>query len=268
MQFRSNVCVLSSIIVLSLTGCTTLSTSLACPNDLYIHLLPTDFNAHFNRSAIESITAAICRQEVHVIRLVVNCVTITTTAQHILHTLNTNCMTAAVKVMYAMEFRKLSESLHRFERSAFVFVLADVAQFSAQLFNRRLEAKEFQYYFVVVDGLVDDRADPSRQWLRTMFDAFWQKQVLNVVVIFNAGDGLRWFTYTPFADHGVDLIAIDATTAELFYDRLNNVGRSEIVIAMNRDEVRAVPQTDFEKNGFSGVDGMVAEIIREKYING
>lgn len=142
---------------------------------------------------------------------------------------------------------------------------------------------------------------PKRLWLRDMFRVFWLKQVLNVVVIFNddddddaddgSGDGPKWFTYTPFGgddaantgdsnlwhvpvveedaanggDEQLRTIRVHANDEQLFVNRLGNVHGSRMSVSMYVDEVRAVERADFGRQGFDGVDGRVADLIRERH---
>lgn len=236
----------------------------------YIQLLPKYYSPEFNESNVKLISTGICELESHVIRFVVDPANITTTAQHILHNLNTNCLSAPVQVMYESMFRIRSEQFYQFQLCVFVFVLADVHQFRSHLFNRRLEGKGLQRYFFVIEGIVEpSRSGVDRSWLRQIMTELWQKRILNVVVIFSEGDDeLQWFTYTPFLDEGkrVELLAMNATS-DWFYNKLLNLGLSQMVISMHNDEVdvRAQPKDDFRTEGYTGVDGMVANLIRERY---
>lgn len=244
----------------------------AMPDDRYIKLLPITHHhsAHFHQEAIQTIATAICVQEAHAIRLIVEPNDATPTAQHLLQRLHTDCRTAPVDVMCGLVFGKRSAAMYPFKHSVLVFVLADWTQFRGQLFNRRLESKGSQRYFLVIEAVVKKDA-VHLEWLHHIMCELWLKQILNVVVIFSDGNAvLRWFTYTPFGGGSterrrVKLIEMNST-ADWFINTLRNVERSKLFVTMNDDEVRAVPKDKYKTEGFTGIDGMVADVIRERYV--
>lgn len=262
-------------------------------------LQPLQFapNAALNRTAIGDIARAICRQEAHVVCLLryPNGSAIAT-EQQLLRALSTDCAApAAVRIMDDVELRSAADERSTVaESSVYVLVLPQVSDFRPHIFDPNMGAKQFQRYFVVIEGWV--RRPPQagwRHWLRDMFRVFWMKQVLNVVVIFNDGDAdgsgqPKWFTYTPFGcvdteaephdsniwhvpvvpandgDQQLRTIRVQSGDERLFAGKLDNVYGSEMTVSMAVDEVRAMERADFERNGFDGVDGRVADLIRER----
>lgn len=257
-------------------------------------LTPSAYTAHFNRHEITQIARAICRQEAHVIRILRHPTrTAIVTEQHLLRALNGDCAAAPVQILNDFEMRT-AQRPHHSELCINVLVLANVSDFQQHIFDPRMGAKQFQRYFVVIEANVAVGGD--RKWLRDMFRVFWLKQVLNVVVIFMDGEGgddaAKWFSYTPFADDAASsadaettsnwhvplaqdsaangggdrlrTIETNATAGELFVNRLGNVHRSRMSVSMVVDEVRAIARPNFADCGFDGVDGRVADLIRER----
>lgn len=260
-------------------------------------LLPinTTTSVGYRSDAIDAIAQAICRQEAHVIRFfrrpTRNAATILT-EQLLLHALNNDCEPAAVVQILAETELRSTFRYHQ-EMSVFVLVLGRMADFQPHIFDTRMGAKQFQRYFVVIEAPI-----PVGRWLRDMFRVFWLKQVLNVVVIFNdgLGEAPRWFTYSPFGDVNDGVVAADnghngtsmwhvpllhesaanggdeqlrtietnSTAGDWFANRLGNVHHSRLTVSMHPDEVRAIARPNFEVNGFDGVDGRVADLIRER----
>lgn len=52
--------------------------------------------------------------------------------------------------------------------------------------------------------------------------------------------------------------------AQLFSAGLINVHGSTLLVSMSADEVRAVERVHYDVHGFEGVDGCVADLIRER----
>lgn len=239
---------------------------MATLNEKYNKLLPNHYSPPYNQDVIRNVSSRICLQESHVIRIIVNDgAIIPLTAQHILHDLNANCLAAPVEVMLDSVFQLRSQEQYPFQLCVFVFVLSDWRQFRSEWFNRRLEAKGLQRYVFVIEELVE-ASEEQTDWLHNIMAELWMKQILNVVVIFsNKGEKLRWFSYTPFGKWNpqIELIEMNSTS-DWFFDKLRDVGKRKLTITMRADEVRAVAKKNFETEGFSGVDGMVANLIRER----
>lgn len=238
----------------------------ATPEDKYFKILPnSSYSPEFDRDVIRNIVSGICRQKSHIIRFVVDDNnSVPQTAQNILHDIEANCNSALVEVMHNSVFRRRSEAQYLFKLSVFVFVLSNWTQFKGELLYRRLESKGLQRYIFVVEERVEES---TSDWLHDMMAQFWAKQILNVVVIFSkvGGKKMHWFTYTPFArkEMKIELVEMNSKS-DWFFDKLQDIGRNELVVTMNNDEVRALPKKKFETEGFTGVDGMLADLIRER----
>lgn len=266
-------------------------------------MLPTIFfEQNVNSTAIALISAAICRQQSHVIILLRHLNShnaVSSTEQQLLHDLNSNCATP-LQILDDVEMRSARE--HRQEMCVYLLIVPQIDAFQPHIFDTRMGAKQFQSYFVVIEERVSIASDDN--WLREMFRVFWLKQILNVVVIFVDDDSgvPKWFTYTPFGERNLHSLngncgpaaGRDPTTTSIWnvprvLEGPNNGGRdnlctirmqadshffsaglinmrgSELSVTMSADEVRAVEHVNFEKCGFDGVDGRVADLIRERY---
>lgn len=238
-----------------------LSAASACkwsPNNFEDHpLLPIIF---------ESSLTVICRTEAHVINVYFDDTKSFLTSNNIMFLLSTNCDGAPLIVeTYATALKKPVE-LKRPQLSSIVCIINDstfeLIGECLSLIKKSSEGKQFRRYFLVFEKVTQSSMD----WLRSLFREFWMKKVLNVVVIYYLECITHAISYHPFSETGFSLLNLTnrlQLTEDLFFNKLTNMNRHQIIISMYNQTNRATPlHTD--RPGYGGVDGRVADLIIER----
>lgn len=76
-----------------------------------------------------------------------------------------------------------------------------------------------------------------KKWIKDIFQLFWDKLILNVVIIFWS-DELRVYTFNPFFDDFYVRLSSNITRADdLFYDKLVNQNGKQLYVSLFPEEV-------------------------------
>lgn len=234
------------------------------------------YSAFFPKESILLAKDAICETSQNVIDLFY--MNTTTTTDHMLKLLYSECATPVlVNVLNRRTPRRETET----KSSTKVFLvnaLDQVDAFMDVIDEFRFE-KDKRKYFVIVER-IDATNHHQVQWLYYLFAKFWQKQVLNVVVIFHE-HSLQMYTYQLLADDGgssnvsmptaamleqtFNLRVMNIThydIAALFFNKLTNLQGRKLVVTMFPLVSRAYLKKD--GSSYTGIDGNVAELIRSR----
>lgn len=124
-------------------------------------------------------------------------------------------------------------------------------------FVKKKSSDKHRSYFVIVfeDQLI------LGWWITEIFQTFWLKKVLNVIVIFStAPDVIKIFTYNPFMDEFLIELSLHSTHDDLFPDKAINLNKYIIPISLFPEEVRVLYLGSFVR----GIDGFMAVTLQEK----
>lgn len=110
------------------------------------------------------------------------------------------------------------------------------------------------------------------QWLERMFHFLWQNKLLNVVAVLQMfGQRAQMFTYAPSTPMGfrvLNISSVVSTNAATMDGVLSNSSRvygATLRVSMEPEELRVIrPGVNDTKAGFYGVDGDMAELVRER----
>ncbi|XP_054735768.1 uncharacterized protein LOC129242890 [Anastrepha obliqua] len=161
---------------------------------------------------------------------------------------------------HIIDVEQLTKERERKYNSFSIFVLptsAAAASLYLQriigLLNEKQTRKHFhKYTFIWRDAQIAQ--------LGELFEAIWQRKILNAIVI---TDVQHIYTFEPFTPAGFALKRI--TNGQYFYDKLKNLHHHQLRITMFTDFLRAIPKRNRE-NGYDGVDGLLASSI-VSYLN-
>lgn len=119
--------------------------------------------------------------------------------------------------------------------------------------------KKHQKYLVIIEEIL--KKTLFKSWLREIFKLMWQKNVLNVIVIFYLDKKVHIYTYNPFDPDNYFIKIHPRHFRDVYYRNLGNLHRYPIYVSMYVDGVRSFGKSE---HGFDGVDGNLAELLEEK----
>ncbi|GAB0092301.1 ionotropic receptor 85a [Sergentomyia squamirostris] len=128
--------------------------------------------------------------------------------------------------------------------------------------KKRMHSK-FKYYFIVViEQPCGDSETDLRLWLKNLFEIFWQRKHLNVVIIFWKLQ-LRIYTYNPFLPQFLVQLAVDNVNADyLFPDKAVNMRGHPLKVSLFVDDVRAITRP--KRGDICGIDGFVTSLVIDR----
>lgn len=128
--------------------------------------------------------------------------------------------------------------------------------------KRKMKNKELTRYAIVFTEKL--HLESYDRKLENIFNEFWERQILNVIVIFWT-DELNCFTYTPFSDPLLIPLNLNETDPKrLFYDKTRNLNGHEIRLGMADDSKRVkIIKTD-NKTILRGYDGGFGGMIMKR----
>lgn len=119
--------------------------------------------------------------------------------------------------------------------------------------------KKHQKYLVIVEEITNSNVFET--WLPEIFHLVWQKNVLNVLVIFYLDKKVQIYTYNPFDPSNYFIKIQPRQFQDVYYRNLGNLHKHPVYVSMYVDGVRSFGK---DEHGFDGVDGNVAELLEEK----
>lgn len=138
--------------------------------------------------------------------------------------------------------------------------LSTIKSFMSRL-HRRKERKHFNKYLIVIE-----RVFLSIDWMRYMFDMFWDKLILDVIVMHtDRHRSIQLTTYNPFVSQQFQIYNVTnylESRTNLYTSKVDNLNGFKLDIHLMPIPVRL--EFDNAKDKPRGIDGHMAEIIREK----
>lgn len=114
--------------------------------------------------------------------------------------------------------------------------------------------------------------EDTLDWLERVFRIMWQNKIPNVVAVLKAvGPMAQMFTYVPFTPTGFRVMNIPVANTniaidEVFPNRVRNLYGTTLTVSMEAEVLRVIPPAvNDTKMGFYGVDGDMAELIRDRH---
>lgn len=116
-----------------------------------------------------------------------------------------------------------------------------------------MKNKEYTHYAIVFTEKIN--LDSFDNVLEPIFNEFWERQVLNVIVVFWTNK-LNCFTYSPFGKHFLIPFNVNETNPErLFYDKTINLNGHKLKVGMFSEEQRVKISYINKKPIMKGIDG-------------
>ncbi|XP_031636013.1 uncharacterized protein LOC116348929 [Contarinia nasturtii] len=127
--------------------------------------------------------------------------------------------------------------------------------------KKKMKNKEYTYYAIVfTEKLTSESVDIE---LKAIFNQFWQRQVLNVIIVFWT-DKLNCFTYSPFDKKLISLNVSEIRVERLFYDKTKNLNGHKLRMGMFFEPQRAEFHEINGKTIMDGVDAKFGEMVAKK----
>lgn len=128
--------------------------------------------------------------------------------------------------------------------------------------KRKMKNKELTRYVIVFTDKLN--AESFGRKLETIFEEFWQREILNVIIVFWTNE-LKCFTYTPFDEITLIPLSINETDPkQLFYDKTRNLNGHEIRLGMLSDTERCEIVETKTQTKFKGLDGLLVSLIMKQ----
>lgn len=228
-------------------------------------LFPT---INFDLFMIERLNRIICESasSTRIIRLmsIDNSPVLQTLRNH----LNERCFAAPIEMITFINDKPLS--LSYFGTSTIVIV----GNSSGNSFHHNFEKPQENKFIIILNSIVVEN-QKHLQWLRDVFEWYWNQGVLNICIAFSNGTALRLFTFSPFnrnaESHWIELSEIDEEGTSLWFDRVSDVRGYQLNVTMYPDDIRAYEKTNWDRVSaaarYGGVDGNVAALMEQRYNN-
>lgn len=133
--------------------------------------------------------------------------------------------------------------------------------------TKRMPNKEYARYVILLDEKLEP--DPkNRTQFEIIFKQFWEKNVLNVVIICWTAQ-LQVMTYTPFGvQFLIELNPVEMRPEHLFYDKVRNMYGHPLRVGLFSEPMKAEIQYTDEGTDASvkiiGVDGFFTKLVIQK----
>lgn len=240
----------------------------------FVFLETVLYSSFFPKESIQFTKELICNTSTNVIDIFY--IKSTTTTEHLLKLLYSECSTPVLLNNLKVNMPKPD---HQTKLSIKLLIINSLDQVDTfmELVNEYRFRKDRRKYFVLIELV---RESNQEQWIYYLFAKFWRKQVLNVVLIFHK-KSLQMYTYQLLADvvnpdanismptamqeQNFNLNVINITNypiSKLFFNKLTNLQRRQLVVTMFPLESRANPNKD--GTAYTGIDGHVAELVRSR----
>lgn len=130
--------------------------------------------------------------------------------------------------------------------------------------KKKMKNKEYTFYTIVFTEKLPPNSINIE--LREIFTKFWQRQVLNVIIVFWT-DKLNCLTYSPFEKEFLIPLNVSETNAErLFYDKTINLNGQKLRLGMFFEPQRAefILHPNNTATNIEGVDAKFAKMVVKK----
>lgn len=174
------------------------------------------------------------------------------------------CTSALIKT-FTYRGRQELDDLNEEDPTLHVLPLAnttsDVIQRSLKNLKKFSANKKHQKYLVIIDEISNKNVNFFESWLLEIFQLMWERNVLNVIVIFYLEKQIQLYSYNPFDTENYFIKLHPREFRDLYYRNLGNLHKHHIYVSMFVDGVRSFGKSE---HGFDGVDGNVAELLEDK----
>lgn len=142
--------------------------------------------------------------------------------------------------------------------------------FTAYLKKKPKQVHGEQFYRLML--LLPAKPDDS-QWFQSFFNLIWRKKILHVIVVIwkpHKTNAIELWTYRPLNKLDIQLQAVkytpNLTENDMFFNKIIGLYGEAVTVVMERDPLRAIPDANANGSRYFGIDGELAELMREKYV--
>lgn len=140
-----------------------------------------------------------------------------------------------------------------------LYIVRSPSDLNLSYVKKKMKNKEYIRYAIVFTEKITSNS--YRNDLSEIFDEFWQRQVLNVIIIFWTSK-LNCFTYTPFGERYLIPLNVNWTQPDrLFYEKTRNLEGYTLRLGMFFEPQRASISEVDGKFVMKGIDGGLAQMI-------
>lgn len=161
------------------------------------------------------------------------------------------------------------------QTAVFLRILVNDNQKAIELCQRfirkRRMGEQTQLLLLMFETIIKN--DGFSLWIRKLLKIMWQKNVLNVVVMFNNIEehSSLVYAYLPFTEYGFRVLNMTKekylAERDVFQRKVTNVFGSIITVSMELEELRVIRGNEqMPMSRFYGVDGDLAELVRERLV--
>lgn len=138
-------------------------------------------------------------------------------------------------------------------------ILRNPRELNLSYIKKKMKNKEFTRYAIVFTDKLSLAS--SKIELKGIFAEFWERGVLNVIIVFWTNE-LNVFTYTPFDESFLVSLNVSEFQPDLlFYDKTKNLNGDELKVGMFYEPQRAkILQTD-NTIKLQGIDGRFTKMV-------
>lgn len=138
-----------------------------------------------------------------------------------------------------------------------------VVQNGLRIVRKTMEKKHLNKYIMLIETIVLSEVN----WLEKLFETFWGKRIVNIIVMYHLNEMTNIFTYRPFTEHGFQITNItDLDDNNLFAEKLYNLHGYNITSSMNNVLNLAEIVNGSDGVSFKGADANVAELLAERSV--
>lgn len=104
-----------------------------------------------------------------------------------------------------------------------------------RIVHTKMEKKYLSKFMVVVESVVIS----GEYWLKNVFEAFWRRQILDIIVFYYEREIANIYTFNPFSAQGFQIYNVSAVAdSEMFPSKAQNIHGYKLVVAIryNRDD--------------------------------
>lgn len=139
--------------------------------------------------------------------------------------------------------------------------------------RKRRMGEQTQLLLLMFETMIKN--DEFSLWIQKLLDIMWQKNVLNVAVMFNnieveeQSSRSLVYAYLPFTEYGFRVLNMTKekylAERDYFQRKVTNVFGTTITVSMELEELRVIKSNaPMPVPRFYGVDGDLAELVRER----
>lgn len=98
-----------------------------------------------------------------------------------------------------------------------------------KIFRKNMEKKHLSKYMVVIESVINT----GEYWLKNVFEAFWRKQILDIIVFYYERGIANIYTFNPFSARGFQIYNVSAVEdSDMFPSKVRNIHEYKLVVAI------------------------------------